>query len=94
MHAHFLCEQNIAELCEHLSLNFLICTTVGFTVCFLDSDQPYKRQAFDPTAPGLKGLEWDSAELYMVVIMLCVPVCGVVCVGSDNTRPPLVIHCV
>ena len=31
-------------------------------------DQPYKRQAFDPAAPGLKGLEWDGAELYMVYI--------------------------
>ena len=86
MHTYFLCEQNIAELSEHLSLNFLICTTLAFTLCFLDSDQPYKRQAFDPTAPGLKGLEWDSAELYMVVIMLCVPLCGVVYVGSGNTR--------
>ena len=30
------------------------------------SDMPYIRKDFDPTAPGLKGLEWDSAELRMV----------------------------
>lgn len=28
--------------------------------------QSYKRKAFNPNAPGLKGLEWDGAELFMV----------------------------
>lgn len=26
----------------------------------------YERRAFDPNAPGLEGLEWDSAELFTV----------------------------
>ena len=26
----------------------------------------YIRKNFDPTAEGLAGLQWDSAELYMV----------------------------
>ena len=29
-------------------------------------DAPYTRKGFDPEAPGLKGLEWDSAELFEV----------------------------
>ena len=29
-------------------------------------DAPYTRKGFDPKAPGLKGLEWDSAELFEV----------------------------
>ena len=29
-------------------------------------EKKYERREFDPTARGLEGLEWDSAELYMV----------------------------
>ena len=29
-------------------------------------DGEYKRTSFDPSAPGLLGLEWDSAELFRV----------------------------
>ena len=29
-------------------------------------EKKYERREFDPSARGLEGLEWDSAELYMV----------------------------
>ena len=33
--------------------------------------EQYKRRAFDPTAVGLEGLEWDGAELFMVGGLTC-----------------------
>ena len=33
---------------------------------FSHPDEKYKRREFDPNAPGLKGLQWDGADLYMV----------------------------
>ena len=32
----------------------------------------YVRTSFDPNAPGLQGLEWDSAELFRVSVCLSV----------------------
>ena len=32
----------------------------------LNAGSNYVRRSFNPDAPGLEGLEWDSAELYMV----------------------------
>lgn len=55
----------------HFPYSKIIMVTIlplcGFTIhTHLPSGEQYKRKAFDPSAVGLEGLEWDGAELYMV----------------------------
>ena len=45
---------------DTLSLESSACDILSYL------DTRYIRREFDPKAPGLEGLQWDSAHLYMV----------------------------
>ena len=46
-----------------INYSYVVVHTIKF---IYSTGETYRRQAFDPNAPGLASLQWDSADLFQI----------------------------